>query len=80
MTVNLNSQRIASILRQIGAVAALAYAIVGSIQSSQWGSKNTVLTLVGGLLLTIEHFVGDPSTGTTLEPVTPPVAPPPSAG
>ena len=70
MTVNVTSQRIASILRQIGAVAALAYAIIGSVQTSTWGAKDTTLTLVGGILLSIEHFVADPSTGTT-PPTTP---------
>ena len=66
--INLGTQQIASWLRQLGAICALAYAIVGSIQSRQWGAKNTMLTLIGGILLAIEHYVGDPSTGSTGNP------------
>lgn len=57
-------QRYSSIFRQAAAWAAIAYSIVTSIQGTAWGAKETVLTLVGGALLTFEHYVGDPSTGT----------------
>ena len=61
-------QRFASIFRQMGAWAAIAYSVVTSIQGTPWGAKETVLTLVGGALLSFEHFVGDPSTGTPAPP------------
>ena len=59
-----SKQPLASLFRQAGAWAAIAYSVVTSIQGTAWGAKETVLTLVGGLLLSVEHYVGDPSTGS----------------
>ena len=64
-----NKQPIASFLRQLGAWAAVGYATVSGITANTgWGAKNTVLALVGGLLLSVEHFVADPSTGSPPPP------------
>lgn len=59
-----SKQPLASLLRQAGAWAAIAYSIVTSIQGTAWGAKETVLTLAGAAILGVEHYVGDPSTGT----------------
>lgn len=65
------SQRISSIVRQVAAVLVSVY---GVLTASVTGMKlpvgvSLVLTAVGPVILGIEHYVGDPSTGT---PATPP--------
>ena len=82
----MNTQQVASIVRQVVAVAAI---VMGALTSALSGIKlppavSAVLTAAGAGLLWIEHYVGDPSTGTTptSSPPTPPAAvvvPPPNA-
>lgn len=71
MTVN--TQQVASIFRQILAVAAI---VMGALTQALNGihlspAISSVLAIVGGVILAIEHYVSDPSTGN---PPTPPVA------
>lgn len=64
MTVN--PQRVASWLRQAAAIASI---ILGAIPAT--GLPNAVrapLVALGGLLLNVEHYVGDPSTGNNVAP------------
>jgi hypothetical protein len=69
MTVN--TQQVASWLRQAGAIAAVVISALGTI--SMPSAVRAVIGAAGGILLVVEHYVSDPSTGTT------PPAPPPTA-
>lgn len=65
--MNVNSQQIASILRQILAVTAL---VVGPLTAAVPSMHlpvaiSGIITFIGGLIMTIEHYVSDPSTGNT---------------
>ena len=62
--MTIGTQQIASFTRQLGAWAAIGYSIVSSLTGTSWGAKDTVLTTAGAILLAIEHYVSDPSTGT----------------
>lgn len=69
-TVSINSQRLGSLARQAGSIASI---VVG--QMATWGAigagttpqeiGGSILTAIGGLVLAIEHYVSDPSTGST---------------
>ena len=63
--MTISTQQVASFMRQLGAWAAIGYSVVSSLTSTSWGAKDTALTAIGGVLLAIEHYVSDPSTGTT---------------
>jgi hypothetical protein len=70
MTVN--TQQVASIFRQVIAVAAL---VMGPLTASLSAihlptAVSAVLSVLGVLILAIEHYVSDPSTGTPTVPVT----------
>ena len=67
MTVDLNTQRIASVVRQVLAVAAVVVGILSapSVESFLPGYMSAILASLGGIVLAIEHYVSDPSTGTT---------------
>lgn len=79
MTFSFNTQRVAAVARQILAVAV---SIVGILSANntimgslpKWVSG--ILVAFGPVLLTVEHYVGDVSTGT---PAMPAPAPPPHA-
>lgn len=65
----MNTQQLASILRQIAAVASIVMgAITAAVNSNNAihlpPAVSAVLAAAGGLLLSVEHYVGDPSTGT----------------
>ena len=73
MKITVNSQQVASITRQILALVAI---VVGQLTqgATAWHlpiANSTALTLIGGGLLWIEHYVGDPSTGTPVPPAPP---------
>jgi hypothetical protein len=72
MTVT--KQSAASIIRQVLAIAAIVVAAIStsanSIHLPPIGSA--ILGLAGTIIIGIEHYVGDPSTGT---PTTPAPAP-----
>ena len=48
-------------VRLIAAWAATLYGTVSAIQSTSWGTKNSVITLAGAVLLWIEHNNATPN-------------------
>jgi hypothetical protein len=67
-----NTQQLGSILRQVLAVAAV---VMGALTSTLSGihlppAVSAVLAAAGGVILAVEHYVSDPSTGTSTVPVT----------
>lgn len=57
-------QRVASIARQVAAVAAV---VVGSLQDAAVipGHYGWILQAAGAVILAVEHYLSDPSTGNT---------------
>ena len=74
-SITVNTQQIASIARQVLAIVGIVMGVLTQSLSSLHlpTAVSTALTVGGTLILAIEHYVGDPSTGTT-PPVV--VAPP----
>lgn len=66
-SVTLDTQRISSVLRQILAGAAVVMAAVTQADSGLHlpVAISTVLGIAGAVILAIEHYVSDPSTGTS---------------
>lgn len=64
--MTINTQRVSSVIRQVLAIAAIVVAAIStsanSIHLPAIGSA--ILGLVGTVILGIEHYVSDPSTGT----------------
>lgn len=60
-------QRIASVIRQVCAIAAIVFGAltqaVGALHLSP--AVSAVLVAAGGAVLAIEHYVSDPSTGSS---------------
>ena len=80
--MTINTQRIGSLVRQLLALLGLVTAIVTQSDSSLHlpVAVSTAIALVSGILLSIEHYVSDPSTGTpttVATPATTPVGSPP---
>lgn len=67
--MTINPQQIASILRQAAAIAMVVIAALDTI--SMPAAVRGVLTAVGGAILAVEHYVGDPSTGNPPPPKPP---------
>lgn len=68
MTVN--TQAVASIIRQLAAIASM---VLGAIPATDLpASVRVPLVAAGGILLSIEHYNSDPSTGNPVPPTTPP--------
>lgn len=69
--VTVNTQQISSILRQILAYVSIAFGILTQAVSGIHlpVAMSTVLTVIGGVLINVEHYVSDPSTGTPASPV-----------
>ena len=67
------NQRVAAVLRQTLAVVATLYGIVAASMTAFHLpiAVCTVLVAAGPAILAIEHFVSDPSTGTTPQSSTP---------
>jgi hypothetical protein len=67
-------QSLASIVRQVVAVAAVVMgALTASLSSIKLPTAvSTVLVVAGAVIIAIEHYVGDPSTGSTAETPTVP--------
>lgn len=62
-------QQIASIFRQVAAIAAI---VVGALPQIGLPARvATPLIAAGGILLAIEHYLSDPSTGTPSPPKAP---------
>ena len=79
MTITGN-QSLASIARQALALLGIVFGVltqsVGALHLPV--ALSSVLAIGGAVILAIEHYVADPSTGTTpAAPVTPPVVTPP---
>lgn len=66
---NMSKQAIASAVRQVVAVAASVYGVLSASISQLHlpPAISAVLTAAGPIVLAVEHYVADPSTGT--EPV-----------
>ena len=80
--MTINTQRVGSLVRQLLALLGLVTAIVTQSDSSLHlpVAVSTAIALVSGILLSIEHYVSDPSTGTpttVATPATTPVGSPP---
>lgn len=61
--VTINTQSVASIARQVAAIAAIVIGCLQSISLPAW--VHPLLIAAGTIVIAIEHYVGDPSTGTT---------------
>lgn len=74
VTVQTSKQSFASVLRQVLAILSVAFGVItASVSSLRLPvAVSTVLTIAGAVILAIEHYVSDPSTGTTQPPATPP--------
>lgn len=68
----MNKQSLASVVRQAAAVLVSVYGVLTASVSALHlpPAVSAVLTAVGPIILVVEHYVGDPSTGTTPVPVT----------
>lgn len=68
-------QSIASIVRQVLAVVAVVFGVLTASVSALHlpPAVSTALATIGGILLTVEHYVSDPSTGTPAPTPTPAV-------
>ena len=68
-------QSVSSIVRQILAVLVSVYGVLSASVSALHlpPAVSSILVAFGPVLLTIEHYVGDPSTGTPTpaKPITP---------
>jgi tetrahydromethanopterin S-methyltransferase subunit C len=69
MTVNGN-QSVASIARQILAILGIVFGVltqsIGSLHLPV--AVSSILTIGGAVILAVEHYVSDPSTGTPAPP------------
>lgn len=77
MKITFDTQRVASIARQVLAICVSIIGVLsanGTILGSLPKSVAAILTAFGPVLLVIEHYVGDPTTGTGTPPSPP--APP----
>jgi len=66
----MNTQQISAVVRQVLAVVAV---IMGALTQAVSNihlpvAVSSVLAFVGGLILVVEHYVSDPSTGSTTPP------------
>ena len=69
----MNSQQLSSIARQFLAIIGIIFGVLTqSVTSLHLPiAVSTTLTITGAVILAIEHYVSDPSTGTTTTPSTP---------
>jgi hypothetical protein len=72
----MNTQQLASIIRQVLAVAAI---VMGALTSALNGihlpaAVSAVLAASGAVILALEHYVSDPSTGNPPAPPSTPAA------
>jgi hypothetical protein len=60
-------QSVASIFRQILAIAGIVFSVLTQSVTALHlsASESAILGVAGALILAIEHYVADPSTGTT---------------
>ena len=71
--INVNTQRLASVARQVLAVLGITFAVLTQSDSALHlpVAISSILGVAGAVVIAIEHYVGDPSTGTP--PTNPPV-------
>lgn len=74
--MKLSTQSLASIARQVVAVVATVFGILTASVSALHlpVSVSAILTATGPVILALEHYLGDPSTGTPAPPAAPPAA------
>lgn len=62
----INSQSLASVVRQFLAVLGIIFMVLTQSDSSLHlpVAASSILGIIGGIILALEHYVGDPSTGT----------------
>jgi hypothetical protein len=74
----MNTQQISSIVRQVLGVLVSVYGVLSASVASLHlpVAVSTVLVAMGPAILTLEHYLGDPSTGTPTYLQSPPVARP----
>lgn len=65
-------QSLSSILRQVLAILAVVFGVLTASVSALHlpVAVSTVLTVAGAVILAVEHYVSDPSTGTPAPPKT----------
>ena len=65
--MTITKQSAASVLRQVLAIAGIVMGVLtASVTSLHLPVvMSTILTVAGAVILAIEHYVSDPSTGTT---------------
>jgi hypothetical protein len=75
--MTLNTQSISAIARQVLAIVGIIFGVLTASVSSLHLpiAVSTVLTVGGTIILAIEHYVGDPSTGTPAPVPSPPPTP-----
>lgn len=69
-------QRVSAVLRQICAIASTVFGILSASTSSLHlpTTMAVILTSAGPVILAIEHYVANPSTGNVPSPQNPPLA------
>lgn len=86
MKVTMNTQPIASIARQLLAIAGIVMGVLTASDSAIHlpAGISAIFVTAGAIILAIEHYVADPTTGTGVPTSTPtpptsaaPAAPPP---
>jgi hypothetical protein len=69
--MNVNTQSLASVARQALAVLGIVFGVltqaIGSLHLPV--AVSSILTIGGAVILAVEHYVSDPSTGTATVPV-----------
>lgn len=65
-----NPQSVASVFRQVLAIAGIVMGVItASVTSLHLPTAvSSILVVAGSVILAIEHYVGDPSTGTPPPP------------
>lgn len=75
MTVKFNTQQVAAVARQVLAILGIVFGVltqsVGSLHLPP--AISSILLTAGAVILAVEHYVGDPSTGTPQPTPAPPV-------
>jgi hypothetical protein len=66
-------QSVSSVVRQVLAVLVSVYGVLSASVTALHlpPAVSAILTAFGPVLLTVEHYVGDPSTGTPTTPTKP---------
>ena len=68
--MTITKQSLSSITRQVLAVAVTVYTVIATNTGSLHlpVALSSILTAIGPIVIAIEHYVGDPSTGTPSTP------------